>query len=277
MTFFRTIGSSFGAAVFGSLFAGFLSDRLPGALAASGAPPVAADSPKALHELTHEAAAPIVNAYADALDLVFLCAAPVALIGFIVALFLREVPLRETEAALAMDLGEGFGMPSTESPDKVLETAISRLMRHSPEIRLRTVAGCPGCELDVAGLWALLRIYRQSQVFGTARLTEIADGLRVPYEVLEPTFNRLVTDGYALRTGDQLWLTQSGIRQVDAVSAALVGRIVDKLAASSSFDGRPDRAQVEAALERIAHRVLLQRDWGDDREELATVGAAEKN
>ncbi|MFN3007194.1 MFS transporter [Mycolicibacterium wolinskyi] len=277
VTFFRTIGSSFGAAVFGSLFAGFLSDRLPGALAASGAPPVAADSPKALHELTHEAAAPIVNAYADALDLVFLCAAPVALIGFVVALFLKEVPLRETEAALAMDLGEGFGMPSTESPDKVLETAISRLMRHSPEIRLRTVAGCPGCELDVAGLWALLRIYRQSQVFGTARLTEIADGLRVPYEVLEPTFNRLVTDGYALRTGDQLWLTQSGIRQVDAVSAALVGRIVDKLAASSSFDGRPDRAQVEAALERIAHRVLLQRDWGDDREELATVGAAEKN
>ncbi len=30
VTFFRTIGSSFGAAIFGSLFAGFLSDRVAG-------------------------------------------------------------------------------------------------------------------------------------------------------------------------------------------------------------------------------------------------------
>ncbi|BBX92463.1 MFS transporter [Mycolicibacterium boenickei] len=271
VTFFRTIGSSFGAAIFGSLFAGFLSDRLPGALAASGAPPAAGASPKALHELPPEVAAPIVTAYSDALDLVFLCAAPVALIGLIVALFLKEVPLVEAEAAV--DLGEGFGMPSAESSDQVLETVVSRLMRSSPEVRLRSVAGTAGCELDVAGLWALLKIYRHGQIFGSARLTEIADRLVVPYEVLEPTFNRLVQDGYVLRTGDSLWLTQRGVRQVDGVSAALVGRIVDKLGESPSFEGRPDRAQVEAALERIAHRVVVQRDWGDDREaELTSSG-----
>ncbi|MGV9799330.1 MDR family MFS transporter [Mycobacterium sp. NPDC003449] len=277
VTFFRTIGSSFGAAIFGSLFAGFLSDRLPGALSAGGAPPAAADSPKALHELSPRAAAPIVDAYASALDLVFLCAAPVALLGFIVALFLKEVPLREMDATAALDLGEGFGMPSTETADDVLETAISRLMRRSPEIRLRMVAGQPGCELDVAGLWALLQIYQHTQVFGTARLTEIADRLRVPHEVFEPTFDRLVGDRYALRTGDQLWLTQSGVQQVDAVSAALVGRIVDKLETSPLFEGRPDRAQVEAALERIVHRALVQRDWGDDRAELTAPGPAGRN
>ena len=74
-----------------------------------------------------------------------------------------------------------------------------------------------------------------------------------------------------------MWLTQRGLSQVDAVSAALVGRIVDKLATSPSFEGRPDRNQVEAALERIAHRVLVQRDWGDDRAELAGAGAQGKN
>ena len=73
------------------------------------------------------------------------------------------------------------------------------------------------------------------------------------------------TRGYALRTGDQLWLTQAGARQVDCASTALVNRIVDKLATSPTFEGRPDRVQVEAALERIAHRVLVQRDWDDDR------------
>ena len=120
-------------------------------------------------------------------------------------------------------------------------------------------------------LWALLQIYRHNQAFGSARLTEIAERPRVPREVLEPTFDRLVDSGYALRTGDQLWLTQAGVRQVDAASSALVGRIVDKLARSPTFEGRPDRVQVEAALERITHRILVQRDWDDDRAELTTA------
>ena len=272
VTFFRTIGSSFGAAIFGSLFANFLAGRIGPALAASGAPPRAAQSPQALHALSPEMAAPIVDAYADSLGRVFLCAVPIAIIGFVVSLFLREVQLREMDAVSATDLGEGFGMPSTESPEKILEVAIGRLMRNTPEIRLRSIAGQAGCEPDVALLWALIQIYRQSQVFGSARLTDIAERLRVPREVIESTFDRLTERGYALRTGDQLWLTQSGARQVDCASAALVNRIVDKLETSPIFEGRPDREQVEAALERIAHRVLVQRDWDDDR--TAAVGAA---
>ena len=264
VTFFRTIGSSFGAAIFGSLFANFLASRIGPALAASGAPPRAAESPQALHALSPEMAAPIVNAYADSLGTVFLCAVPVAVVGLIVSLFLKEIPLREMDAMSATDLGEGFGMPSTESPDKILEVAIGRLMRNTPEIRLRTIAGQAGCESDIALLWALIQIYRQSQVFGSARLTDIADRLRVPTEVIGSTFDRLVDRGYALRTGDQLWLTQAGARQVDCASSALVSRIVDKLATSPTFEGRPDLDEVEAALERIAHQVLVQRDWYDD-------------
>ncbi|HYZ68775.1 MAG TPA: MDR family MFS transporter [Mycobacterium sp.] len=269
VTFFRTIGSSFGAAIFGSLFTNFLSDRIGPAPAASGAPPAAAQSPQALHQLPHDVAAPIVNAYADSLNMVFLCAAPVAFVGFLVALFLKEVPLREMDAVNAVDLGEGFGMPSADSADKVLEMAIGRMMRHSPEIRLRNICEKQGCDLDVARLWGLIQIYRHHQVFGSARLTEIGERLRVPCEVLEPTFDRLVDSGYALRTGDLLWRTQAGAKQVDAVSSALINRIVEKLASSPTFEGRPDRVQVEAALERIAHRVLVQRDWDDERAQLA--------
>jgi len=271
VTFFRTIGSSFGAAIFGSLFANFLAGRIGPALAASGAPPRAAQSPQALHALSPEMAAPIVNAYADSLGTVFLCAVPIAVVGFVVSLFLKEVPLREMDAVSATDLGEGFGMPSTESPEKILEVAIGRLMRNTPEIRLRSIAGQAGCESDVALLWALIQIYRQSQVFGSARLTDIAERLRVPREVIESTFDRLVECGYALRTGDQLWLTQAGVRQVNCASTALVNRIVDKLATSPTFDGRPDREQVEAALERIAHQVLVQRDWDDERTPVAAA------
>jgi EmrB/QacA subfamily drug resistance transporter len=273
VTFFRTIGSSFGAAIFGSLFTNFLADRIGPALLASGAPPEAAQSPKALHELAPAMAAPIVNAYADSLGTVFLCAVPVALVGFVVALFLKEVPLREMDAMSATDLGEGFGMPGTDSSDKILEVAVGRMFRDSPDIRLRSLAGRPGCELDIAKLWALIQIYRQNQVFGSATLSEIGERLRVPCEVLEPTFDDLVTLGYALRTDDRLWLTQAGMKQVDAVSAAIVGKLVDKLARSPEFEGRPDREQVEAAFERIAHRMLVQRGWEDDRALAATTAA----
>ena len=171
----------------------------------------------------------------------------------------------------ATDLGEGFGMPGTESPEKILELAVGRLFRDSPEIRLRSLAEQPGCDLDVAQLWALLQIYRQNQVFGSATLADIAERLRVPYEVIEATFDALVRDGLVLRTGGRLWLTQAGMKQVDAMSAAIVGRIVDKLATSSSFEGRPDRLQVEVALERIAHRMLVQRDWADDHAQLVAA------
>ena len=266
VTFFRTIGSSFGAAIFGSLFANFLGRRIGPALAASGAPPEAAAKPQVLHQLPANIAAPVVDAYAESLGRVFLCAAPVAIVGFLLALTLKEVPLRDAESAV--DLGEGFAMPSGENSEEILEGAVGRMMRHSPELRLRSLTGRPGCELDVGALWALLQIYRNKQVFGSARLTDIAERLRVPCEVLEPTFGRLIDTGYALRTGDELWLTQSGMRQVDAVSAAIVGRIQHKLGASAGFDGSPDRVQVEAALERIAHRMLIQREW--DREEMRT-------
>jgi MFS family permease len=271
VTFFRTIGSSFGAAIFGSLFANFLAGRIGPALAASGAPPRAAQSPQALHALSPEMAAPIIDAYADSLGMVFLCAVPVAVVGFVVSLFLKEVRLREMETASATDMGEAFGMPSTESPEKILEVAVGRLFRDSPEIRLRSLAQQPGCELDVSQMWALLQIYRQNQVFGSVTLIDISERLRVPYEVIEPTFDGLVRDGLALGTGGRLWLTQAGMKQVDAISTAIVGRIVDKLATSSSFEGRPDRLQVEAALERIAHRMLVQRDWTDGPAELVAA------
>lgn len=272
VTFFRTIGSSFGAAIFGSLFSNFLKGRIGPALATSGVPPSAVASPEALHRQPHNVAAPIVAAYAESLTQVFLCAAPVALLGFVLALFLREVPLRDIHNS-AVDLGDGFGMPTTDSPERLLENAIARMLRGAPGMRLRSIAMRPDCRLDVAGLWGVMRIYRFGQMYGTARLSDIGDSLRIPFEVLETTFARLVATGYVQRDGEQMWLTQSGAQQVDYVYSLLLAWISDKLARSPSFEGRPDRRDVEAALERIAHRVLAQRDWHEEpRTQALTAG-----
>jgi EmrB/QacA subfamily drug resistance transporter len=263
VTFFRTIGSSFGAAIFGSLFSNFLNGRMGSALAASGASPDAVSSPGVLHRQPHNVAAPIVAAYSESLSEVFFWAAPVAVVGFVVALFLREVPLRDIHNS-AIDLGDGFGMPTTDTPERLLENAIARMLRGDPGVRLRSIAMRPDCRLDVPGLWGVMRIYRYGQMYGTARLSDIGNNLRIPFEVLEPTFGRLAATGYVRRDGDQMWLTPAGARQIDYVYSLLMAWIVDKLARSPSYHGRPDRREVEAALEHIAHRVLAQRDWHDD-------------
>lgn len=263
VTFFRTIGSSFGAAIFGSLFVNFLDRRIGPALAASGAPPSAVSSPGALHRQPPDVAAPIVTAYADSLTEVFLWAAPVAVVGFVLALCLREVPLRDIHAS-TVDLGDAFGMPTTETPDQMLENAIARMLRGETGMRLRSIAMRPDCRLDVAGLWGVLRINRYTQVYGIARLTDMADYHRIPFEVLEPTFSRLAANGYARSDGDQMWLTPAGAQQVGYVHSLLVAWLVDKLARSPGFEGRPDRRAVQAALERVAHRVLAQRDWHEE-------------
>jgi EmrB/QacA subfamily drug resistance transporter len=272
VTFFRTIGSSFGAAIFGSLFTNFLHGRLGPALAVSHAPPAAASSPEALHRLPHDMAAPIVAAYAESLSRVFLWAAPVAFVGFLLASFLREVPLRDI-GQHAPDLGEGFAMPTGRTSEQLLEAAIGRMVASAPPgMRLRSIALRPDCRLDVAELWTVLRIQRYARMFGVAHLTDIGDDLGVPYEILEPTAARLVRSGYVGQDVDRLWLTPAGQQQVNLVSDLLRDWIVNKLAQSPGFEGRPERAQVDAALDRIARRVVAQRDWHEDHRQLAEAG-----
>ena len=261
VTFFRTIGSSFGAAIFGSMFSNFLDGRLPAAMAASGAPSEAATSPQVLHQLTQQVAAPIIDAYADSLSRVFLFAAPVAVLGFILALFLKQVPLRDTAVTGSTDMGEGFGMPTIESPEKLLEVAIGRLLQRSHGVDLEALAHSPRCHVDTAGLWGLMQVYRHAAVTGTADLRDIADERRVPHQILEPTYGRLVGTGYATRTGYQFALTPAGAAEINSARDLISGWITETLSQSTEYQGRsPDRMQVQGALDRVARGVLLERD-----------------
>lgn len=264
VTFFRTIGSSFGAAVFGSLFNNFLQSKLAEALASSGAPAEAAQSPDALHQLSPEMAAPIASAYASALDQVFLYATPVAIVGFVLALMLKQVPLRDNAVSTAMDMGEGFAMPTTDSPDQILENAVGRLIRQGSGMQLRALAERPGSRLDISRLWALLQVYRFGQAAGQARVADVAEHVRVPREILQPAFDRLVATGYAEQSGDVFWLTPIGAREVEVVRAETLEWLTHRLSQTSGLQSQPDRHEVREALDRITQNVLVQRDWTDD-------------
>ncbi|OBK70200.1 MDR family MFS transporter [Mycobacterium sp. 1274761.0] len=264
VTFFRTIGSSFGAAIFGSLFTNFLSDRLPAAMTISRAPAEAATSPQALHRLPAEVAAPIIDAYADSLSRVFVCAVPFAVVGFVLALFLKQVPLRDAAASGSMDLGEGFGMPTNQSPEQLLEISVGRLLQRTRGVDLDALAQATPSHLDPARLWALMLVYRHISVTGTANLDDIAEGRSVPRQVLEPTFDRLVSTGYATRTGDLFTLTPRGATEINHARGVISKWIADTLAEQPEFETRPDRMRVQGAFERVARGVLAERiETGD--------------
>ena len=121
VTFFRTIGSSFGAAVFGSLFNNFLETRSPARSQERRAARGGAVTRRAARVVAGDGRADRVG-LRRALDQVFLYAAPVAIVGFVLALMLKQVPLRSNDVSIAADMGEGFAMPTTDSPTSCWRT-----------------------------------------------------------------------------------------------------------------------------------------------------------
>jgi hypothetical protein len=207
---------------------------------------------------------------------VFLYVAPAAVVGFVLALFLKQVPLRDAAASGSTDMGERFGMPTTESPEKLLEIAVGRLLQRTHGIDFEALAQSPRSHLDPAGTWALLRIYRHAAVTGEADLEAIAEYHRLPRQVLEPTFDRLVAGGYATRAGDQFALTPRGASEVSYARDVIASWITDTLAKSPEFEGRPERMQVQGALERVARNVLLERDGTGNAPRPMKLGAADR-
>ena len=109
--------------------------------------PRAVATPEALHAYPAAQIAPIVDAYAHAIHVIFLAAIPVPLVAFVLALFLKQVPLRGTARETAPDVGEGFGMPEGSDANQQLQLAIARLIRHKGRTELPRVRAQSGCSV----------------------------------------------------------------------------------------------------------------------------------
>ena len=125
-TFFRSVGGSFGVAIFGTIFASSLAhqlSRLPHDVTArlgSGVhlnPAQARHLPPAVH-------AQFLHAFAHALHGVFLFGMGLAAVPFLLSWFLKEVPLRTTLAPAA-ELGTEEA-PAAGTPDERLIAAAAR-------------------------------------------------------------------------------------------------------------------------------------------------------
>jgi EmrB/QacA subfamily drug resistance transporter len=256
VTFLRSIGSSFGAAIFGTVYANQLTPNLAAAVASlpPGVDPRALQVPTALHALPGAVSAPVIKAYSDSLHVVFLAAAPVGLVAFALAFFLKEVPLRDTARAAAPDLGDGFAMPEARTDDRELERAVATLFFRERRKIAPAIVQRAGSDLDEGGIWCLLQVHLRDRRGEPATLKAIGAQFGVPAAVLEPAFNRLELTGH-LRYGGGGWeLTRAGDAEFAKVERAWHDWLADRL----GDWGTGDRAELDAAIGRVATRLLDQ-------------------
>ncbi|GAB3987505.1 MFS transporter [Actinoallomurus acanthiterrae] len=251
VTFFRSIGGSFGVAVFGSIFANRLTehtaDALRGARLPAGFDPAALRAnPKVLGSLPQETAAKILHAYAASIQDVFLWSVPVAVLAFLLTWFLRESPLRGTSRA--PDLGEGLGgAPTERSSRHEIERALSQLMRRDPRARemYARLGARSGVNLPPGSMWALCRVARDGTVPGA----ELVARAGVTLEEGRPSVDRLVADGLMERSDGLLRVTDAGRLVADRLVEARrdgLGHLVD----GWSPDEHPELADLLDGLAR---------------------------
>ena len=109
VVFFRSIGSSLGAAIFGAILsnrlAHHIAQQLPGSTGASAAKSLTT-SAVGLQHLPADTLHRVLTAFANSFHDVFLFGIPFAVVTFVVALFLKESPLRGSAKEEAA--GEGL-------------------------------------------------------------------------------------------------------------------------------------------------------------------------
>jgi EmrB/QacA subfamily drug resistance transporter len=217
VTFFRTIGGSFGVAIFGSIFSNRLMTELAATLRgvplpAGFSPAGAQANPALLKKLPGALRTDIVHAYVLSFHTVFLGAVPVAAAAFVLTWFLREVPLRST--AGATDLGEGLGATSAQrSSAEEIERALLRLadgdLRKHGYTR---VAELCGLDLPPGSCWVLARLAKRG---GRVAGTDLAREAGVSVDHGRPYVDKLVDAGYVRRDDGILDLTPAGSAAAD--------------------------------------------------------------
>ncbi|HET9061068.1 MAG TPA: MDR family MFS transporter [Acidimicrobiales bacterium] len=102
-TFFRSIGGSFGTAIFGAIFSNLLGGDIARHLghSALGAHNIATLTPKVLGKLPPAVHAGIVAGYSEAIQNVFLIAVPISLLAFAASWLIPHVELKRHAGAAA--------------------------------------------------------------------------------------------------------------------------------------------------------------------------------
>lgn len=247
VTFFRSIGSSFGVAVFGAIFANELAVQLRNAFGAAAANfDHAQSSPAALAHLPPAVHAAFIHAYAAALHPVFFAAGFFGIAAFVITWAMPEQRLRSV--VKATDLEETFAMPMERSSEEEIERALSVLAtRESRERSYGRLSEMANAGLTPAQTWLLIRIGR----IGAQSAPYLAKRLNAPVERFTAVVEQLRAKEY-IANDEPVRLTAKG--------KAVYGELV--LARSRALEAyladwpAEQRVQMHGVLVTLADRIL---------------------
>jgi EmrB/QacA subfamily drug resistance transporter len=237
---FRSLGGALGVALFGAIFANRLHDQLAGPgmeFLATVIPSAARGLPPQLHE-------EYIAAVMAALRPVFLAAAGISALGFVLAWLLREMPLRE--GAPAEGMGESFAMPRDATSLEELERIVTLLIARENRWRVYAdLARRAAIDLPAPELWMLARLGEREPL----TLASLSAELSIPEKALAPPLEALCARGIAEQDASgELRLTPAGLAMRDRVVAARRKGLADMLARWQP-EQHPD---VLALIERMA-------------------------
>ena len=248
-TLFRQVGGSIGVAMFGAIFANQLAANLAAEIPPGTQLPAAVD-PVAIKHLPAELHDLYVAALTDSLQPVFLTAAGVAVLAFVLTWFLREVPLRTS--ARAPDIGEGLEPSHDDDRVREVERALSLLAgreeRWGMYERLSARA-----QLDLAPpeLWLLSRLGERVPL----TRAELAEQLRIA----DPELNVPLE---ALRRGGLVESEDGGPINLSAAGVEGYERILDARRAGlrQLLDGLEpaDHPELQELVERLGRDLVRE-------------------
>lgn len=210
-TFFRSIGASFGVAIFGTVFASRLADKLTDAFrgvrlpAGASADALQAD-PRGISALPSSLRPAALHAYASAITDVFLYAAPVAALGFLLAWFLKEDKLRGSVTAPDVTETLASNPVQRSSYDEVCRALSTLGTREGRREIYRTITERAGYDLQPAASWLLLRMKK----YGTVEPSLLAERTPVPLPVILEGARQVEERRLAVREGIGLVLSPQG-------------------------------------------------------------------
>ena len=202
VTYFRSIGGSFGASIFGTILNNQLSGKVTAALKNGTLPrgfPVRRilGDPTSVNRLPDPLKLPFLDIYASASARVFLIASPIAFVAFLLALFLREVPLRT--ATRTTDLGESSGLPTFRTSLAEIERFLTKLSsRQNVWERYGRVIERADLDISVPHAYGLFRLHHA----GPVTEEQICSRLREPIEEIRPRIDKMIGAGTVQRGAD---------------------------------------------------------------------------
>ncbi|HEY9438077.1 MAG TPA: EmrB/QacA family drug resistance transporter, partial [Streptomyces sp.] len=198
-----------------------LTDKLGASLAGRSLPPgvdadqLAAD-PRAVARLPAALRPAVLDAYSVSITDVFLYAAPVVLLAFVVAWFLKEDKLRGSVTAPETSETLGANPVERSSYDECARALSVLATREGRREIYEKITDRAGYDLLPEASWLLLRIRRH----GTVEPARLADVTPVPLRSIITAARQVEERGLARREGMQLLLTDTGAEAVVRLARA---------------------------------------------------------